>query len=36
LIRAGACETRATYSVGKGRAVYTKQDCDFIAARSLS
>ncbi len=31
-IRAGAYETRATYSVGKGRAVYTKQDCDFIAA----
>lgn len=31
-IRAGAYETRATYSQGKGRAVYTKKDIDFIAA----
>jgi hypothetical protein len=31
-IRAHAYETRATYSVGKGRAVYTKRDIDFIAA----
>ena len=31
-LRAGAYETRATYSVGKGRAVYTKRDIDFIAA----
>jgi len=31
-IRAQAYETRATYSVGKGRAVYTKNDIDFIAA----
>jgi len=31
-LRAGAYETRATYTVGKGRAVYTKKDIDFIAA----
>ena len=31
-LRAGAYETRATYTIGKGRAVYTKRDCDFIAA----
>jgi hypothetical protein len=31
-IRAGAYETRATYTVGNGRAVYTKRDIDFIAA----
>lgn len=31
-IRARAYETRATYTVGKGRAVYTKDDIDFIAA----
>ena len=31
-IRAGAYETRATYSQGSGRAVYTKKDVDFIAA----
>ena len=31
-IRAQAYETRATYSVGKGRAAYTKKDIDFIAA----
>jgi hypothetical protein len=27
-----AYETRATYTTGKGRAVYTKKDIDFIAA----
>ncbi len=31
-IRAQAYETRATYTVGKGRAVYTRADVDFIAA----
>ena len=31
-LRAGAYETRATYTIGKGRAVYTKKDIDFIAA----
>jgi hypothetical protein len=31
-IRMGAYETRATYTTGKGRAVYTKNDIDFIAA----
>ena len=31
-IRARAYETRATYTTGKGRAVYTKKDVDFIAA----
>jgi PD-(D/E)XK endonuclease len=31
-LRAGAYETRATYTVGKRRAVYTKRDIDFIAA----
>jgi len=31
-IRARAYETRATYTVGKGRAVYTRADVDFIAA----
>jgi hypothetical protein len=31
-LRAGAYETRATYTVGKGRAVYTKKDIEFIAA----
>ena len=31
-LRAGAYETRATYTTGKGRAVYTKRDIDFIAA----
>ncbi|MFZ0771518.1 MAG: group I intron-associated PD-(D/E)XK endonuclease [Candidatus Sulfotelmatobacter sp.] len=34
-LRAGAYETRATYSVGKGRAVYTKRDIDFIAAHVI-
>ncbi len=31
-IRMRAYETRATYTVGKGRAVYTRADVDFIAA----
>ena len=31
-IRARAYETRAMYTVGKGRAVYTRADVDFIAA----
>jgi hypothetical protein len=31
-LRADAYETRATYTTGKGRAVYTKRDIDFIAA----
>ncbi len=31
-LRARAYQTRATYSLGKGRAVYTKKDIDFIAA----
>jgi hypothetical protein len=31
-IRARAYETRATYTVGKGRAVYTRADVDFLAA----
>jgi hypothetical protein len=31
-IRAQAYETRATYTTGKGRAVYTNHDTDFIAA----
>jgi PD-(D/E)XK nuclease superfamily protein len=31
-IRARAYETRATYTVGNKRAVYTKKDIDFIAA----
>jgi hypothetical protein len=31
-IRARAYETRATYSVGSGRAVYTRADIDFLAA----
>ncbi len=31
-LRARAYETRATYTVGKGRAVYTRADIDFIAA----
>jgi PD-(D/E)XK endonuclease len=31
-IRAYAYETRATYTVGKGRAVYTRADVDFLAA----
>lgn len=31
-IRAQAYETRATYTVGKGRAVYTRADIDFLAA----
>ena len=31
-LRARAYETRATYSSGKGRAVYTRKDIDFLAA----
>jgi hypothetical protein len=31
-IRAQAYETRATYTTGKARAVYTKNDIDFLAA----
>jgi hypothetical protein len=31
-LRAGAYETRATYTVGKTRAVYTRADIDFLAA----
>lgn len=31
-IRARAYETRATYTTGKGRAVYTRADVDFLAA----
>jgi len=31
-IRARAYETRATYTTGKGRAVYTRADIDFLAA----
>ncbi|HEY6767441.1 MAG TPA: group I intron-associated PD-(D/E)XK endonuclease, partial [Candidatus Sulfotelmatobacter sp.] len=31
-LRADAYETRATYTVGKKRAVYTRADIDFIAA----
>jgi hypothetical protein len=34
-IRAQAYETRATYTTGKGRAVYTKRDIDFIAAHVI-
>ena len=35
-IRAQAYETRATYTTGKARAVYTKNDIDFIAAHRSS
>ncbi len=31
-LRARAYETRATYTTGKGRAVYTRKDVDFLAA----
>ena len=34
-LRAGAYETRATYTTGKSRAVYTKRDIDFIAAHVI-
>jgi hypothetical protein len=34
-LRAKAYETRATYSVGKGRAVYTRRDIDFIVAHII-
>jgi hypothetical protein len=33
-LRAGAYETRATYTTGKGRAVCTQRDIDFIAAHA--
>src|SRR5438445_8807224 len=32
-LRAHAYETRATYTVGKGRAVYGPKDIDFLIAR---
>jgi len=35
-IRARAYETRATYTTGKTRAVYTRKDIDYLAAHSLS
>ena len=35
-LRADAYETRATYTVGKRRAVYTKRDIDFIAAHVVA
>lgn len=31
-LRAHAYETRATYTVGKGRAVYSSKDIDFLVA----
>jgi len=31
-LRAQAYETRATYTVGKGRAVYSRRDIDFLVA----
>lgn len=31
-LRAHAYETRATYTVGKGRAVYSRRDIDFLVA----
>ena len=34
-LRAGAYETRATYTVGKYRAVYTRRDIDFIVAHVI-
>ena len=34
-LRAGAYETRATYTVGKGRAVYTKRDIDFFVGHVI-
>ena len=34
-LRAGAYETRATYTVGKGRAVYTSDDIDFLVAHII-
>jgi hypothetical protein len=34
-LRAHAYETRATYSVGKGRAVYTRRDIDFLVAHII-
>jgi len=35
-LRAGAYETRATYSVGRRHVPYTKRDIDFIAAHVVS
>jgi hypothetical protein len=34
-LRAGAYETRATYTIGKGRAVYTRADIDFFIAHVI-
>jgi hypothetical protein len=34
-LRAGAYETRATYTVGKGRAVYTRADVDFLVVHII-
>jgi PD-(D/E)XK endonuclease len=34
-LRAQAYETRATYTIGKGRAVYTRQDIDFLVAHVI-
>jgi len=35
-LRAGAYETRATYSVGRRHVPYTKRDIDFVAAHVVS
>lgn len=32
IIRAGAYEVRAAYTIGKGRATYTSDDIDFLVA----
>ena len=34
-LRAHAYETRATYTTGKGRAVYTRRDIDFLVAHVI-
>jgi hypothetical protein len=34
-LRAQAYETRATYTTGKGRAVYTRRDIDFLVAHVI-
>jgi hypothetical protein len=34
-LRAQAYETRATYTIGKGRAVYTRHDIDFLVAHII-
>jgi hypothetical protein len=34
-LRAQAYETRATYTTGKGRAVYTRRDIDFLVAHII-